>query len=56
MSRVIHRDIDFSANSGFSLIMIIMIIIMMMMMMIIIIIIIIIIIAMIAKAFCTFPE
>ena len=51
MSRVIHRDIDFSANSGFSLIMIIMIIIIM-----IIIIIIIIIIAMIAKALYTFPE
>ena len=50
MSRVIHRDIDFSANSGFSLIMIIMIIIIM------IIIIIIIIIAMIAKALYTFPE
>ena len=50
MSRVIHRDIDFSANSGFSLIMIIMIII------IIIMIIIIIIIAMIAKALYTFPE
>ena len=48
MSRVIHRDIDFSANSGFSLIMIIMIIIIM--------IIIIIIIAMIAKALYTFPE
>ena len=52
MSRVIHRDIDFSANSGFSLIMIIMIIIIIIM----IIIIIIIIIAMIAKALYTFPE
>ena len=44
MSRVIHGDIDFSANSGFSLIMIIIIII------------IIIIIVMIANAYTPFPN
>ena len=43
MSRVIHGDIDFSANSGFSLIMIIIIII-------------IIIIVMIANAYTPFPN
>ena len=41
MSRVIHGDIDFSANSGFSLIMIIIIII---------------IIVMIANAYTPFPN